>query len=774
MLVGHLRRPRAALLTASAMMLVASAPAAAQATEADEPQPDMIAGEAADAADASGLTQIIVTARKREESLQDVPASVAAVSEAQLENYSLDKIEDLTNKLPNFVIPAGIPMSLTDVSVRGVNTAVRNAGFTPSISFYVDGFYQGRPANFNQMLFDLARVELLLGPHGTLFGNNTIAGVVNIVGQEPTNETYGRARVGIGNYDLRELELMGNVALSPEISARIATLVQRRDGYQENVETGLSHGNLDRGAVRLQLEYDDGRTSALLRLGYQEGHERPVVQEYVASGVSPFPAVPPFDNGFQRSSRPFQIAQDPSTTSFLRRDISLTLDHELTPALSLVSLTGYKHTDAEDFFDNDFATDQRLRADIRNAETQRIFSQELRLESDPAKRLSFVAGGYFLSDRVELDKAFDYRPPFVIFGALGELGLGIDSFSKVETTSLAAFGNVEYDIAEGLELSAGLRYSHEKTDAIYDQVELFRAPGLPTNKVLPLGPTGGVLIANAPRYEDERSDDLWSWTTTLTYHIDRDRMVYGRYARGTKSGGFNLEPLPNPLPVDRSFNKETLDNYELGVKTQWLDRRLRFNLTAFLQRYHDLQRADIIPIEIAPGIVGATRVIRNAAEVESKGLEISAELLPLDGLLLYGTYGFAQAKFVEYTINSGADLSGLPLTGVPRWNAAAGVEYSFHVGDSLRISSGIAGEFRGDRKLGLADAVAVGVKGYTVLNAHLTVKPDRGAWSVNLWANNLADALYVTSRGAATDFYRADVVGFGTPRTYGASLTVNF
>lgn len=774
MVLGHFRATRVALLTVTALSLIISQPIAAQVAEARSSTPENEPDDAQIDAETGGLTDIVVTARKREESLQDVPTSVVAVGKAQLENYSVGKIDELANKLPNFVVPAGIPTSLTDVSVRGINTAVRNAGFTPSISFYLDGYYQGRPANFNQMLFDIGRVELLLGPQGTLFGNNTIAGVVNIVTEEPTNDSYGRARIGVGNYDLRQLEVIGNAALSPVLSARLSSLIQRRNGFQDNLNTGLSHGNLDRGALRLQLKYDSGATSALLRLGYQEGHERPPVLEYVAPGASLFPADPPFENDFERAPRPFAVAQDPSTTSFVREDVSLTINHELTPDLTLVSLTGYKHSDTEDIFDNDFAADARLRADVRNREAQKLFSQEIRLESDPSKRLSFVAGGYYLSDQVELVKSFDYRAPFIILGPMGELGLAIDSLSQVDTKGFAAFGNIEYDIWDNLEISAGLRYSKEKMKAAYDQAEVFRSLGLPTDQVLPLGPGGGILIANASRYEDERSDELWSWTTTLTYHIDDEKMVYGRYARGTKSGGFNLEPLPAPVPADRSFDKETLDNYELGFKTQWFNRRFRFNITAFLQRYHDLQRADLIPIEIAPGVMGATRVIRNAAEVESKGVELSAELLPIDGLRLYGTYGFAKAKFVEYTINSGEDLSGQALTGVPKWNAAAGIDYSFFAGNSLRISPGLAAEFRGSRELGLADAVAVGVEGYTILNAHLTIEPDTRNWTLNLWANNLADKLYVTSRGAATDFYRADVVGFGMPRTFGATLAVNF
>jgi iron complex outermembrane receptor protein len=411
---------------------------------------------------------------------------------------------------------------------------------------------------------------------------------------------------------------------------------------------------------------------------------------------------------------------------------------------------------------------------VLNHETQKLFSQEFRLESDPAKRLSYVAGLYYLHDMVKLTRNYDYRPPFVILGALGNLGLGINSYSELETNTYAAFGNVQYDILDNLELSFGLRYSGEQMRTLYDQAEFFRTLGLPTNQVLPLGPTGGVLIANAPRYEDDRSDALWSGTATLTYHFDDERMIYARYARGTKSGGYNLEPLPNPLPPDRSFARETLDNYEVGAKTQWWDNRLRLNLTAFYQQYHDLQRADLIPIEIAPGVFGATRVIRNAAEVEAKGVEVSAEVAPIEGLTLHASYGYSSATYTEFVLLNGTDLSGTDLTGVPKWNASIGADYVHPVGNGFLLFAGASADIRGKRLLGQADAVALGVAGYHVINGYVGFGPETGRWELRAWANNLTDERYVTVRGALTDFYNADLVGYGMPRTFGVSLKFRF
>lgn len=722
----------------------------------------------------TSLSEVVVTARKREESLQDVPVSVGAVDQKQLEKYNLVQVLDLTNKLPNFIMPTAVVNSVTDVSVRGINVSVRNAGFNPSVSFYVDGVYQGRPANFNQILLDVERVELLLGPQGTLFGNNTIAGVVNIVTQKPQATPGGFVRLGVGNYNMYEAEMSADMPINDHFFTRLSGIIQQRDGYQENLFTGKDQGNLNRGALRWQGMYQGERTTARVMLGYQAGDERPAVQEYIEQGASVFVANPPFDNGFNAAPDSFDLLQDPSTSEFSRFDATLDIRHELTPDLSLVSITGYKNTDANDFFDQDFAADPRLRSDVLNHETQYLLSQEFRLESDPSKRLSYVAGLYYLHDMVKLTRDYNYRPPFIILGALGNLGLGIDSYSELETDTYAAFGNVQYDILPNLELSAGLRYSGESMRTLYDQAEFFRVPNLPTNVVLPLGPTGGVLIANAPRYEDDRSDGLWSGTATLTYHFDDARMIYARYARGTKSGGFNLEPLPNPLPPDRSFDKETLDNWELGAKTQWWDNRFRLNLTGFFQQYHGLQRADLIPIEIAPGVFGATRVIRNAAEVEAKGVELTAELVPVDGLTLSAAYGYSSAKYVEYILLNGSDLSGTDLTGVPKWNAQLAADYVRPIGSSFVMSAGVSADFRGERLLGQTDAVAVGVAGYHVINAYLGFGPDSGRWELRAWANNLSDELYVTSRGALTDFYNADLVGYGLPRTFGLSLRFRF
>lgn len=720
------------------------------------------------------LAEIVVTARKREESLQDVPVSVGAVGQEVLANFNLSQVLDLTNKLPNFIMPNGVATSYTEAIVRGVNVSVRNAGFNSSLSFYVDGVYQGRPSNFNQMLLDVDRVELLMGPQGTLFGNNTIAGVVNIVTRKPSPIAGGEAELGIGNYGLYQARASADLPLSDRILTRLSGTIQKRDGYQDNLHTGRDQGNLDRGAFRGQFAFEGDRTDALLTLGYQRGDERAATMEYVARGAPVFVGDPPFDNGYDAAPGPFKFLQDPSTSEFKRFDATLDLRHELTNDLDLVSISAFKDARTEDVFDNDFSSDPRLRADVFNSENQKLISQEFRLESNPSQRLSYVAGVYYLKDQVEMQRNYSYVPPFVIFGALGELGIGIDSYSELETDTYAGFGNVEYDILDNLELSVGLRYSAERMRTLYDQTELFRELGQRTNDVLGLGPTGGLLIANAPRYNDRRSDSLWSGTATLTYRYDDARMFYVRYARGTKSGGYNLEPLPNPLPPDRGFGPEELDNYEIGAKTQWWDNRFRLNVTAFFQQYRDLQRADLIPIEIAPGVFGSTVAIRNAAEVEGEGVEVTAELVPVQGLTLYASYGYAEAEYVDFTTNDGTDLSGMKLTGVPKWNAVLGAEYQHPLANGFLISAGASAEFRGKRQLGLSDAVAVGVDGYNVVNAHLGFGPDDGRWQLSFWGNNLTDELYVTHRGAASDFYNADIVGFGLPRMYGASLRVSF
>lgn len=728
---------------------------------------------AAPGAEASRLEEIVVTARKRDESLQDVPVSVAAVTAENLEDYRIREVRDLTNKLPNFMMPV-VGFNNQSVSIRGVDVGVRNAGFNPSVSFYVDGVYQGRPSNFNQMLVDVDRVEVLLGPQGTMFGNNTIGGVVNIVTPRPTQEAASFVRAGAGNYNLRELEFLGNGALTDSVAGRFTFSRHWRDGYQENLHTGQDHGNLDRWAARGKLLWTGERASVMFTGGYQTADERPATREYIDDGPSGFPGDPPFDSGFTSAPQPFAFLQDPSRTEVERASAVLNVDYRLNDSWDLIAISAFNQTDADDLIDNDFAADQRLRADVTNKETQDIFSQEVRLESDPAERVSYTLGLYYLRDRVELDRDFDFPPPFEILGPLGENWLAVVSYSRLETDSISGFGNIDFDILPDLEASVGIRFSSDDMDTVWDQAEVFRELGMPTNEVLPLGPEGGLLVSNAPRYTDERSDELWSGTLTLSYFPSDAHMIYGRYARGTKSGGFNLEPLPAPVPPDRGFDNEYLDNYEVGFKTEWLENRLRFNLTAFISNYYDLQRADLIPLEIAPGVVGNTRTIRNAAEVEVKGGEALLEFEPAEGLRLRASYGRADAKFVEYNLLSGEDLTGQPLSGVPRWNATFDAAYTRVLPNGMRIRAGLAAEFRGERRLGTSDITAVAVDGYEVLNTQVAILPASERWELNFWGNNLTDELYVTQRGGTSEFYTAEMVAFGVPRTYGANLTVHF
>lgn len=713
------------------------------------------------------LEEIVVTARKREESRQDVPLSVAAISADQLEAQGTRQVSDLTNKLPNFLVQTGTVNSLTSVTVRGIEASVRNAGFQSSVSFYVDGIYQGRPANFNQDLLDIERVELLLGPQGTLFGENTIAGVMNIVTQRPSAKLEGFAAVQAGNYGFTDVRASVNLPLDSRWAMRLSGSVSDRDGYQKNELTGKAQGNLHRGSGRVQLLGKFDATDVLVVADYQKADERPQAPEFTEPATTA--GVPNF------SGPPFTISQDPDTSRVERKGLAVKVDHRFAQSGTLSSVTSWKKTGSDDAFDQDLGPDPRIRSNIYNNENERLISQEFRYESDQQSALRYTLGAFYLDDRVELNRLFDYPPPLILLGPLGALHFQIPSYSRLESKSYAAFGNLEYDIRPNLIASVGLRYSKDKQDVDWKQNEILLALGGVTSAALAqqiLGPGhNGFLIANAPTYTDSREDSSVSGTATLTYKFDDQRLAYLRYARGTKSGGFNLEPLPDPLPPSRAFGPEKLDAYELGLKSQWLDKRLLANIAFFYEDYSDLQRVDVIPVLPA----GFTRVIRNAGKVEVKGAEIEVDAVPVSGLTIRASYGYAQAKYKEFRTLSGTDLSGQPLGGVPKWNATLGVNYTHPISGSLALFADASADFRGKRLLGPSDATAVSVDGYEVVDARLGVTTTDGSWEVAAWAKNLTDKLYVTFRTGGNDFFPSgEGVAYGLPRMYGVSVRYNF
>lgn len=719
------------------------------------------------------LEEVIVTARKREESLQDVPISVSVISSEQLAAQNIQRVMDLTNKLPNFLMVTGGVTGLTNVAVRGVEVNVRNAGFNPSVSFYVDGVYQGRPLNFNQDLVDVQRVELLLGPQGTLFGQNTIAGVVNIVTRRPQKDFDAFAEVKYGKYDYRDVRGSINMPIvSERFYARLSGAVTERDGYQRNLFTAKAHGNVDRKNARVQLLGDFDRTQILLTGDYQRADERAATGEYVEYVQVTTAGIP---NDFLIAPRPLEISQNPSTTDVARDGVALNIDHAFGGGGTLSSITAWKESSADDVFDQDFQSDPRIRADVYNNESQKLFSQEFRFESSQERRARYTLGASYLKDEVKQDRAFDFPAPFVLLGGLGAQHFQVPAFSSLESDSLAAYGNVDFDISKSITLGAGLRYSQADQATRYRQAELLIAQGGVPSTALArsvFGPSRtGFLIANPPDYTDKREDDSVSGTFTATYRFDDERQVYARLARGTKAGGFNLEPLPDVVPANREFGPEELDSYELGLKSQWFGRRLVVNAAAFLQRYRDLQRADVIPLQPA----GQTRVVRNAGEVEVSGGELVFAAVLAKGLELRGSFGYAGAEFVEFTTLSGQDLSGQKLSGIPAWNASAGISYARPLTGNLAWFVDVSADIRDRRLLGEADSTAVSVNGYTVADARIGVRGPGGRWEASLWGTNIFDELYVTARSNGNGFYpNADAVTFGPPAMFGATVRYQF
>lgn len=756
-------KSRAACPAVALACAALAAVAAGNAWSQTAPRPDSRSER-----DPNALEEVVVTARKREESRQEVPLSVSAISGKQLEAQGVQQILDLTNKLPNFQMQTGTTPGLTSVTVRGVEASVRNAGFQSSVSFYVDGIYQGRPLNFNQDLVDVERVELLLGPQGTLFGNNTVAGVVNVVTRKPVKDFGGFAVAQFGSDALRDVRGSANVPLGETWALRVSGAYTERDGFQENVFTGRAHGNLDRYSGRAQLLRSTESLDVLLIADFQQQDEIPQAPEYLrlfsVAGVSNF------------AGPPHTISQNGNGSDVTRQGVALKVDYRLAGGGMLSSVTSWKEAEADEFFDQDLGPDPRVRSDIANDEQQRLFSQELRYESDLTKRMRYTLGAFFLDDRVELTRLFDFPPPLVLLGPLGALHFQIPTFSEVGTTSYAAFGNIEFELGERLTFGLGLRYSDEQQDGLWRQSETILQGGVRVSSLAfansLFGPSrGGFLVTTAPDFLDSRSDDSISGSATASWKISPDQRAYIRFARGTKAGGFNLEPLPDPLPPTRAFGPEELDAYELGYKSEWLDRRLLANVAVFYEDYRDLQRADVVPLQPA----GATRVIRNAGEVEIKGTEIELAAVPVTGLTLRASYGFVDAKFKEFRLNDGTDLSGQPLGGVPKWNASVGFNYGVPLGNSWSFFLDASADLRGKRRLGPSDATSVSVDSYKVVDARLGLTNTASGWEVALWGRNVTDELYVTARSGGTDFFPGgEAIAYGIPRLYGVSVRYDF
>ncbi len=711
---------------------------------------------------ANQLEEILVTARKRDESLQEVPVVVNAFSREQIERYAITQIDDLSALVPGLLSAETTSHSPQGTIVlRGVSTGATAAGSDQAVAINVDGVQIEHAMGLRAGQIDLAQIEVLKGPQALFFGKNNSGGVVALKTANPTEENYVKARVG---YEMEAEELFGELIVSGPISDNLAgravIFATSVDGWLDNVaenpvadSTGPDYDEVIGRVSLLWQPTDRLDVSAKLTHSSKDSDHRSVNQKFFCSNPSIDTDNCKLDDKIAVADPLESSDLNSSSSSFFDSTLtlaSLDLSFQLNENLDIDAVTGYYDIEQE-YYGNiiptdvqlDPVTNQTYQGNRYGDEAVDGFSQEIRLTSNYDGPFNFMVGGFYDDRSIEIDS--DFKLAFINFEALSQ---------TVDADSISLFGQGTWEINEQWEISAGLRWTDETKK--YSGVLLEDVSSPPVAAGAPLVPS-----------DDELSFDNTSPEVTLTWRPMDDIIAYAAYKEGFKSGSFDLSSTSNdalakePGVRDISFEPEEVEGVELGFKSTLLENTLRLNIAAYTFEYTNLQLSSFDPDTVA------TRII-NAGESDVEGVEVEFLWTPasVDGLTLNGAIAYNKAEYNEFITNcnqtqitsgncvldvappdgepDSQDLAGEPLSRAPEIVANAGFtfERAFGSGDlsyRLGVNTIYSDEYNTDDRNepnGLQDS-------YVLVHGNFGIRSENG-WSVDLIGRNLTDEYYAT------------------------------
>lgn len=708
--------------------ILAAIPAVAQTPEQTGDNAEVYPGE------------ILVTAQKRVERLQDVPISITAISQDQIENLGSPRMRDLEYSVPNLLIRAQGEHVRPTVIIRGISSTDRNPGYETAVGTYIDGVFQGRGSGFNQNIADVERVEVLKGPQGTLYGKNTIAGAVNIATIKPGDEFSGRALARIGNYDSYE----GNAYVTGplvdgKLFGKVSVFGGQRDGYVKNLADNSRAVDKKEYGARAQLRFVPSDTLEFLFSVDASHDESNYVDGEVIDGVGVVPGT-------------LTINQGDGLAQKNLRGASLAADYELGNGGTFTSITAFRQAKTNWNFDVDRTPDPIIFASYND--NDRNFTQELRYASPSDGPLVYVLGLFYMHQNAKTVRPITLDETAIIGFDSGDEYLGS---GNVKTDAYAAFLNVTYSLTDTLKLIGGARYNYEKKRLNYAQDGHFLF-GLPD--------VAGI--------RDSKGDSDISPTIGLSFEPNRDLTLYSKVSWGYKSGGWNADLIGDTngdgdvTAADISFGPEKVISYESGLKTTLLDGRLRFNLAAFYLEYDDLQVSQF-------NVTTATYTIRNAASAKSKGFEIEASADVTREFSMNFGVGYTDATFSNFpdANPAGDNYKGRRLTA-PKWTFNASTKYEKELDSGNRVFAVAGLTYRGPQFSEYDNNAFSRLKGYALLDARLGWSFSDDQLEVSLWARNLLDKSYNLTRYREALLYPQTIGTYGMPRTYGVQVLGKF
>lgn len=758
------------------------------------------------------LEEIVVTAQKRAQSLQDVPISVSAVGGEKLADAGIENLQDLSAYVPNLKIVEGglVPQMF----IRGIGSSA-NQGFEQSVGTYSDGVYMGRSLQSRSSFMDLERVEVLRGPQSILFGQSSIAGAISLVSAKPTDEFEGQVSLSHApEFDETEVNGFISGALTDSVSARLAVRDRHEDGYVKNRLRDEDAPAIDEQAARLTLNWDaSDELSAMLKLETAELKRQGRQTQVIDYGLYPL-LVPNLQDSTEIDYDSY--SNEDNSMNFDSDNVVLKVDYDIGE-FTLTSVTGYSQYEyREDNYDGDSSEVALISIDM--SEDFEQFSQEIRLTSPGGETFDYILGAFYQSSEQRYSEDASL--------AVSNLGMSplFDSLVQrpysQDSETLAAFAQVTWNISEALRLTLGLRYTEDEKEGSRRQetLSLTMAPGVSqSNVIIPSGPFAGLpvstlLAGNGENFmgtnvgfglqdhdlKGELDKTNWTPSINLQYDLSNDIMLYATYSEGYKAGGFDARGINDfssgetdflgrsygefALGAENfEFSQEEAETIEIGAKMTLLDGTAELNLALYQTDYTDMQ------ISVFDGTFGFN--VLNAGEATVRGLEIDGRWRPTQNLLLTAGLAYLDFEWTDYSEGacpgeghntpspSGSGncvYNGLENNHTPEWTFNLSANHTFSISDTLELRSTLDANFKDNHYVANNLDARSEQAGVTIFNARLALASTDDSWQVALTAKNLTDQTtlnYVTNLSQSRGGVNGQV---GRPRTIGLEASYRF
>jgi iron complex outermembrane recepter protein len=735
---------KAAAVFLSSMSIVASVmPAAAQTA---------VAG-------VSKVDDIVITAQRRAQSSQQVPIAVTVLKGEALVQRGITNIKGIETVTPSFEVEQTFGTGQPVFTLRGVGFDDYTANNAPTVGIYVDDVAYTVPVMTQGSLFDISRVEVLRGPQGTLYGRNTTGGAVAFVSNRATDALEAGASADYGRFNAWKLDGYVSGALGHNVRARAAFITEQGGGYQKNRRSGEKLGDANRFAARLSFEFGN-EDSAMLRVNghYYRDKSDGLGAYLLAPLVSGGSTIPADSNrlltDWGASPTFFAQTKVPVNSKPFRDNEGLGFSFYGTVNLGsaqFTSITAYEKLNRREFNDFD-GTAINVAGTLFNSKPE-VLSQELRLSSVGEQSVNWVAGAYYAGETL----SDDFRSDFA-----DSLGFTVSTTYKQKVRTLAGFGHIDARIAEKFTLTAGLRYENEKREllGLTTRIPEFNVPfATNVNRVSKLSEVSGKL--------------------GIAYELTDKSRVFASISRGVKSGGFTTYNTLVPQQAD-PFRPEVLISYEVGLKSDFADGKLRANLAAF---YYDYKNQQIQGFYIDPTF-GAIGQIVNVPKSRIYGAEAEFTWEPMEALILQQSFGYKTGTFREFLdVDPGASVAVTPFRAVtvnragqdlpfPKFSYSGSLSYTVPAGH-FAVNGLIDYNYRDKDDRSRLGSAVYSVASYWLVNARLTLRPSEdGHWSLYAYGHNLFNQGYDITRNF---FLPQAQIGYrGSPATYGVGASVRF